>query len=236
MLPSTHYYVLSLSAENTDLYEAFRDALIVVENQGFPVTPTISASATPEHDSLRVLMRSVDKCFDSYDSRERLGLVVVGDEELQSAFDSITTHGSAVVGRVRGDRAGISANALGQIVWPVIKELMSAVQDRAIRELDDCAREGCVASGLNAVVAATNAGDPGTLLVEDDYHVRGSLAAGTQAPVLSENVDVRDVNDDAVDAVIERVLGSGGNVMFMQSGTLAGQGRIVLLLRKGQEP
>jgi len=44
------------------------------------------------------------------------------------------------------------------------------------------------------------------------------------------------VNDDAVDAVIERVLGSGGNVMFMQSGTLAGQGRIVLLLRKGQEP
>lgn len=114
MIPSTHYYVLSLGAEGTNA-------------------------------TRRALMRTVDACFGYYDSRERLGLVLVGDEELQSAFDSVTTHGS---------------------------------------------------------------------------------------PIISEDVDIRDVNDDAVDAVIERVLGSGGNAVFVHSGALADRGRIALLLRK----
>jgi hypothetical protein len=232
MIPSTHYYVLSLGAESTNLYEAFRDALIGVENQGFPTTPPISASATASNATRRALMRTVDECFDYYDSRERLGLVLVGDEALQSAFDSVTTHGSAIVGRVNGDRTGIRANDLGQIVWPVVKECISAVHDRAMRDLDECLREGRVVSGLDAVVAAVGGGVRGTLLVEDDFHVRGSLATGTQPPVVSEDVDIRDVIDNAVDAVIERVLAAGGNVVFMHSGALADRGRIALLLRE----
>jgi hypothetical protein len=236
MIPSTHYYVLSLGAEGTNLYEAFRDALIGVENQGFPITPPISASATPTNATRRALMRTVDECFDYYDSRERLGLVLVGDEEFQSAFDSVTTHASAVVGRVNGDRTGVGASDLGQMVWPVVKESISAVLDRAMRDLDECSREGRVVSGLDAVVAAVGGGVRGTLLVEDDFRVRGSLAAGTQPPVISEDVDIRDVNDDAVDAVIERVLGSGGNAVFVHSGALADRRRIALLLGEMREP
>lgn len=101
-----------------------------------------------------------------------------------------------------------------------------------MRDLDECLREGRVVSGLDAVVAVVGGGVRGTLLVEDDFHVRGSLATGTQSPIISEDVDIRDVNDDAVNAVIERVLGSGGNAVFVHSGALADRGRIALLLRK----
>jgi len=236
MIPSTHYYVLSLAAERGELYEAFRDALIGVENQGFPTTPPISASALETPASRLELMRAVDECFDFYDSRERLGLVVVGDAAHQFAFNSVTTHANAIIGRVTGDRVGTRMSDLGPMVWPVVKELISGVHGRAMHELDAAARDGRVVSGMDAVVVAAGDGALGTLLVEDDYHVRGSLSTSTRPTVLTPDVDIRDVNDDAVDAVIELVLASGGNVVFMPAGFLAERERIVLLLREMSEP
>jgi hypothetical protein len=68
------------------------------------------------------------------------------------------------------------------------------------------------------------------LLVEEDYHMRGSIAGPEDAPVLSPEVDVRDVIDDAVDAVIEKVLLTGGNVIFTPGGYLVDLKRIALML------
>ena len=49
--------------------------------------------------------------------------------------------------------------------------------------------------------------------------------------LLSADVDIRDTIDDAVDAVIERVLEAGGNVVFTPPGSLRANERIVLLPR-----
>jgi hypothetical protein len=236
MIFGPHYYVLSLSTGTNVLYEAFRDELIRVENQGFPVVATPRKTDAADDDATRALMRNVDECFDFYDLRERLGLMVVGEESLQSAFDAVTTHGSRVVGRVKGDRSGARATDLGQMVWPVVKEVISAVRNRALRDLEESSREGRVVSGLEAVAVAATAGAQGTLLVEDDFRVRGSLAVAPRSPLVSKEVDIRDVNDDAVDEVIERVLGHGGNVVFMQEGALADRQRIAMLLSAGAPP
>jgi hypothetical protein len=226
MILGTHYYVLSLSSASTVLFEAFRDTMIRIEDQGFPVTPGLGNQA---HDSSYGLMQTVDECFDSYATSQPLGLIVVGDEELQSTFDEVTTHASSVVGRVRNAHSGIADTDLGQIVWLTAKEIISSVRDRAMRDLETCAGQGRLVSGLQAVGVAAAAGTLGTLLVEENYRVRGSLVIVSQPPVISGEVDIRDANDDAVDAVIERVLQSGGNVVFMHDGALADHGRIVLL-------
>ena len=112
----------------------------------------------------------------------------------------------------------------------------SAVRDRALRNLEESSREGRVVSGLEAVAVAATAGAQGTLLVEDDFRVRGSVAVAPRSPLVSKEVDIRDVNDDAVDEVIERVLGHGGNVVFMQEGALADRQRIAMLLSAGAPP
>ena len=83
MIFGPHYYVLSLSTGTTVLYEAFRDTLIRVENQGFPVVSPTRQTAIADGLEERALMRTVDECFDFYDSRERLGLLVVGEESLR---------------------------------------------------------------------------------------------------------------------------------------------------------
>jgi hypothetical protein len=173
----------------------------------------------------------VDKCFGHYYLLDPLRLVVVGEKGMQSAFSSVTAHGPAVIARIEGDYTATSARDLGEIVWPVVKEAMSGVLDKAIRDLEDSVERGQIVSGLEAVVRLVNKGVRATLLVEDGYHVRGSISGTNQSPVVSPDVDVREVIDDAVDAVIEKVIESGGNVVFAPSGSLSDRNRIVLLLR-----
>jgi hypothetical protein len=213
------------------LFEAFRDSLIDIKNQGFPVAAPAPISDSLDHDQLRELARTVDDCFGHYYTLDPLRLVVVGEKELLSAFSSVTAHGTAVIGCIEGDHTATTARDLGQIVWPVVKEALSGVLDDAMRDLEASATREQMASGLEAVAQLANKGAGTTLLVEDGYYVRGSIVGTNQTPVISPEVDVREAIDDAVDAVIEKVLESGGNVVFTPSGSLSDWNQIVLLLR-----
>lgn len=226
---STHYYVLSLSDTRNALFEAFRDSLIGVENQGFPVLGPARWPGAPNRDERCDLARAVDRCFRQYHAQEPLRLVVVGAAGMQSAFRTVTAHDAAVIGRIDGDHTATSTRDLGQIVWPVVKDAMSGLVSRAMRDLDECSGRGRVASGLEAVAVAAGRHPRGTLLVEDDYHLRGSIRSAGGPPVMIPDVDVRDAIDDAVDAVIEAVLESAGSVVFVPSGALRQWERIALL-------
>jgi hypothetical protein len=229
---STHYYVLSLGNRTCLLFEAFRDLLIEVENKGFPVVAAPAGTAGQAGDEcLKKIAHAADDCFSHYYLPEPLALVLVGDEDIRTAFLSVTAHRDAVIGKVDGDHTAISSRDLGQIVWPVVKEAMSGILRGAMRELviqDE--REGSV-SGIEAVAHAVKTTKRGTLLVEDDYHLRGSIGNTDRSPIVSPDVDVRTVMDDAVDVIIDKVLESGGNVIFAPGGSLAGRDRIVLFRR-----
>jgi len=215
------------------LFEAFRDELIDVENQGFPVPGPDCEPGAVRQEQRCELSRAVDERFGHYYVHEPLGLVVVGVPEMQLAFSSVTAHGDAVIGRIGGDHTTTSARDLGQIVWPVVKVAMSGLVDRALRDLEECVVQGHLAEGMEAVVKAAGRNGRATLLVEDDYHLRGSIRETDGPPVVTPEIDVRESTDDAVDAVIEKVLGSAGNVVFVPSGTLRDRERIVLLQPDG---
>jgi len=227
---STHYYVLSLSTTANALFEAFRDSLIAVVNQGFPVMADVATPGLSGDDRLQDLARAVDRHFAHYYALAPMGLILVGDDEMQSAFDAVTVHGSAVIGRIHGNHVATPANTLGQMVWPVVKEAMSGVLDSAMRELGTRLEPGRKAAGIHAVARAAGRAMNDTLLLEDDYHMRGSLGGMPDSPVIIPEVDVRETIDDVVDEVIERVLRYGGRVVFTPSGALSEYGRIILLL------
>ena len=226
---STHYYTLVLGARTNKLHEAFRDDLIEVENQGFPVETPAGIPPSFDHDQLLELARTVDSCFGRYYELDPLGLVVVGEREMESAFRAVTAHESAVIGRIEGDYTATSVRDLGQIVWSVVKTAMSGVLDRAMLDLEASAERGQIACGLESVARLVNAGVQTTLLVEDGYHMIGRIGGTSQSPIISPDVDVRETMDDAVDVVIERVLESGGNVVFTPGGSLKDRNSIVLL-------
>lgn len=232
---STHYYVLSLGTGTCSLFEAFRDLMIEVGNQGFPVAAAPEGTPGPADDGhLRKIAVAVDECFSRHYIPDPLGLVLVGEKDILTAFLSVTAHRDAVIGRIDGDHTATSSRDLGQIVWPVVKEAMSGILDDAMRDLEAQEEERGSVSGIEAVARAAKRGERGTLLVEDDYHLRGSIEITNRSPVISSDIDVRDVTDDVVDAVIDKVLESGGNVVFAPRGSLAGRDRIVLLDREAE--
>jgi hypothetical protein len=232
---STHYYVLSLSERTNKLYECFRDTVIDVQNRGFPVEPSApihsrADSADPD-GQLRDLLRDVDRKFAGYYQQEPLKLVVVGEERIQSVFESITVHGDVIIGRVDGDYTVTSPRDVGKIVWPVVKEAMSGFGANAMRDLEIATNANRVALGLDAVGRWAGVGEGSTLLVEEDYHVRGSIQKTDDTALISQDVDVREVVDDVVDAVIDQVLATAGNVLFVGPGSLKKLARIALILR-----
>jgi hypothetical protein len=229
---STHYYVLSLGTGTCSLFEAFRDLLIEVENQGFPVTTVTDRTPGPvDTGHLRKIVRAADECFGHYYLPEPLSLVLVGDGDIRDAFLSVTSYGDAVIGRVDGDHSATSSRDLGQIVWPVVKEAMSGILEDVMCELEVQEQKRGSFSGIEAVARAVKAGERGTLLVDDDYHLRGSIGKTDQLPIISPDIDVREVIDDAVDAIIDKVLEAGGRVVFAPGGSLAARDRIVLIRR-----
>jgi hypothetical protein len=232
---STHYYVLSLSERMNALYEAFRDAVIDIRNGGFPVKVSLEAHSSADsinrEERLREALLLVDQHFGNCYRHDPLKLIVTGEREMQDLFASVTAHRNAIIGRVKGDYSTTSLHDVGKIVWPVVKEAVSGLLDSAMRDLEAATKGHRTVCGINSVsqqaVKLVNA----TLLVEDDYHVRGSISRMSQSLEISQDVDVREEMDDAIDVVIERVLESGGNVIFTPNGSLHGLGRIVLVPR-----
>jgi hypothetical protein len=235
---STHYYVISLNRQTTALFEAFRDTLIDVHNHGFPVTSSTGSTGTAgsgdsagQDEGQRAFLQTVDEYFGYYYDLEPMIVVVTGEEELQTVFTSVTSHRAAIVGRVEGDFSATSPRDLGKIVWPLVREAMSGSRERALRDLEIAADAEKIC-GVENVGRQMNKTAGATLIVEEDYHVRGSISEADGSATISPNVDVRDEIDDVIDMLIEKVLGSDGNVVFVPSGSLSEQGRIVLLLRE----
>jgi hypothetical protein len=97
---------------------------------------------------------------------------------------------------------------------------MASAGQKIERELEAATREHNIAFGIDAVVQSVDAGVGATLLVEDGYRV-----------MPPESPSLVDDADNVVDVVIDRVLALGGNVIFVENGSLVKFKRIALILR-----
>ena len=231
---SIHYYVLSLAERVCRLFEGFRDTLIDIQNKAFPINASYDAldPAEPASDEnrLRAFFLETDRHLAHYEKQDPLRLVVVGEKNCLSIFHSITAHRDLCIGTVEGDHVATSPCDLGKIVWPIVKEAMAGVSEKAMHGLETAANERKVASGIDAVALSMESGAGSTLFVEEDYHVKGGILKSNNSMVVCSDVDIREVIDDAVDAIIDTVLEKGGNVVFLNGGSLIKFQRIALLL------
>ncbi len=136
-----------------------------------------------------------------------------------------------MIGTVRGDYTATSPHDLGKIVWPVIKEAIAGANKNAMQNLVIAAKSKKVVSGIEAVGQSAETETSASLYVEDDYHVKGSILKIDHSLVFSKHVNIWQVLDDVVDVIIEKVLKMGGNVIFLNSGSLIELDRIALIRR-----
>jgi len=229
---STHYYVLSLSERRSQLYEAFRDNFIDVQNANFPFNSPVDTEALHnpalKDSRLREFLRETDRHFAHYYNQDPLMLVVVGENKYLTLFESETTHREVIIDMVEGDYSETSEHDLGKITWSIVKTALAGAVKNAIYDL--MAVDGRKRFfGIDAVAKAAQKESGSILFVEEDYHIKGSLRETDRSVVLSSYVDVTEVFDDAVDVIVEKVLKMDGNVVFLDSGSLVKFQRIALI-------
>ncbi len=230
---TTHYYVLALGERTSRLYEAFRETLIDIQNKGFPIESSAGMRGPVDQATgdggLREFIRTSDRHFDHYFKQDPLRLVVVGERKHLSIFDSVTAHRDVLAGRAEGDYAATSTHDLGKIVWAIVKKVLAGTGQRAMCDLEAAEGRQNVVSGIDAVAHVAGSGTGGTLFVDEDYHVKGGIRETDHSLIGADNLDIQESVDDAVDAIIAKVLGKDGNVVFRAGGSLERFHRIALV-------
>jgi hypothetical protein len=229
---SIHYYVLSLSDRTVRLYEGFREKLIDIQDAYFPFEISRDAVDPAARETrLKEFFRQTQQRFVHYYEQDPLRLVVAGEKSDLAAFKSVTAYSDVLIGTVEGDYTATSPRDLGRIVWPVVKDAIAGANQNALLDLATAARTKKIVSGIEAVGRSAEAEAGSILYVEEDYHLKGSIRNTDHSLVLSKHVNLWEVIDDVVDVIIEKVLKTGGSVIFLSSGSLMKLERIALILR-----
>jgi len=230
VLPSIHYYVLSLSPRTSRFYEGFRDALIEMHDPKFSNNSTMDVvEQTSGEEQVRDFFHQVNQQFAQYYTQDPLRLVVAGQQSHLDMFEDMTTSKPLLINRINGNYLKTDSVDLGKIVWPVVRESIAGVNKSAKRDLAAAVKEKTVVSGIGDVSRAVESNPGATLFVEEDYHIKGSLHNTDHTVIISKHVDFRAVLDDVVDILIEQVLALRGSVIFLSNGTLTNFNRIALI-------
>jgi hypothetical protein len=235
------YRVLVLSHE-TRLYDAWKTTLEEHAAKPFPLVhrgpggasklpggPGINISARRD-DAQRAYFRSVAQAVAAVQKANPLPLVLVGVERNLAFYQEVTSEADSIVGMLAGNHDKTSVSALGKLVWPVMDYAETLRRTEALVQLDAAVSASRHASGIAQVWREAAGAMVKTLLVEKDFKYPTDVSP--DGNVLTPHSGGEASLDDAVDELIERVLGTGGNVYFYSPGDLDVHQRIAAVLRR----
>jgi hypothetical protein len=241
---SPRYWVLSLSEQPTQLFEATRDALEEVrQGNKFPMThggpgggsklpggAGINTSAVRD-DQHRQFFRKVDNEFNEVTVNDPLPLLLVGIDRYFSFYKEVAANPSSIIGTVSGNHEKTPLDELGKLTWEVAEQYFADRREKVMQELDDAISAQKCASTIGEVWRMAKEGRGDLLLVEEDYHYPATVDETGMHITPAEDAAAPGVIDDAVDEVIETVMAMGGRVTFVENGKLDQHQRIALILR-----
>ena len=213
------------------LFEAFRDVLIRIEEEGFPIRlQSSSKKSSHQPDSLRTgFLKDADKYLDEFFRKDPLKIALTGEETDLTQFQSLSRHRNDIIASIAGSFESTSDDDLGKIVWAAVKSKLSGIVEQAMEALETSAKIGSCVSGIQAVWQMASQGKGNLLIVENGYKLRGRLDPYDNSLIIGGEPELTSAIDDLVEMVIEKVLENGSRVVFVESGLLKTHDRIVLI-------
>ncbi|MFF9348760.1 hypothetical protein [Streptomyces sp. NPDC014734] len=231
------YWVLVLDQEESRLYLAHAGNLTEATGHGFPAQPQVpsreDAIPGPAYGTERTGYRAeriaqyvtdIEERFTRAMSERRLPLVLVGSPELTTAFEKVSRHTGATVGRL--DLTGADKHAVPQLeqrLAPVFEKIREDRAARAREELDAARGRKAYVAGLAEVWNSVMGHRAALVLVEEGLRAAGRADENHQLHI----VDVppgepapEGVETDIVDSLIEEALDADTEVRFVPDGTL----------------
>lgn len=237
------YWVLSLSEQDTQLYEATREHLEEVRTGGFPMRHTGPGGATRlpggpgvnpsavRDESHRQFFREVDQALSPFIKDDPQPIALAGVDRYLAFFREMSSRAGDIIADLPGNYDHLTAHDLGRLIWPPVKEGFSARRREVLDQLGAAAGQHRMASTLGEVWRNAQQGRGEVLVVEEGYHEPARLNAAGQLELGINDPTAPAVLDDAVDEVITAVLARGGRVVFVEDGSLPQYSRIAMILR-----
>jgi len=239
---SPRYRVLVLSEKPTRLFEGLHTDLEEIVGSGFPHANTGADGTGPvkgtplgrsaiRDERHREFFREVERRFSPIQTADPLPLVLVGVGRNLAFFREVSNHGGRIVVTLEGSHDKTPSHELGKKVWPLVLESIVAQKEARLGELEQAASAGRIASGLEQVWRAAREGRGAVLLVEIGYRESADLMEDGLTLRPGTGHGGPEALDDAVDEVIETVYGKGGEVVFVEPGSLEKHQKIAMVLR-----
>jgi hypothetical protein len=240
---TTHYWLVTLSENATRLFRATNDALEEVRNFGFPMEHTGAGGLASLPDGIgvhrsalrdekhRQFFRDVDAGVTAARVQELLPVAVVGVDRFVAFYQEVSSHAAAIIATVKGSHDTTTTHQLAQLVWPIVKHQSEAAVSQALNELEIAVSGQRTISSVGEVWRVSNEGRAKHLFVERDFQYPARVdATGLQlTPV--DDATAPGVLDDAVDEIITQVMNTGGQVTFVEPGTLHDHQHIAIITR-----
>lgn len=238
--PTGKYIALVHSAETFKIYLGDADNLVRLK-ETIPNIIEAYKNDTAEKieyfsdttDRKEVLMdkfiHHIDKELDHVLNSYRLPVYVIGTERMNGHFKKYTHHEKAVVEFIHGNYDDAKPHELLAVIEPHLATLREAENHKLLADIEEAASADRLSTGIDEVW--NNAFDKKgrLLLVEKNYYF--PYAPGNTGTLDREVKDLHpSLVKDAVDVIIEQVLGSGGEVRFTDTSVMNDLQHIALFL------
>ena len=246
-----NYYVLSINEKEIKLFEGNGTNLKLLNDQDFPMhffddyeyaRASLGSSygyslKSTEKDKSIVKEQRLTAYYKVADQKiskyliNNTPLILAGSSKDLGYFKKASINYKYVVGKINGNYINENNQKLGQFSFEKIKEFLNLEADKLLIRLDDALGKKLAVYGIVNVWKASQEGKGLILLVEKDYEIPGFITDDASEIFLHPPKKPHEIIKDAVDDVMETVIGKNGKVVIVENGKLVKFEGIALILR-----
>ncbi|MBY0549845.1 MAG: hypothetical protein K2W95_21410 [Candidatus Obscuribacterales bacterium] len=230
-----HFRVLLLSPKEIRLLAGNSAGLRDSDTNQFPMTHPAKIHSSFEQAHLQTFFGQADGYVADLCADDASPLILIGTARDIAVYRAITAIPHGRIAGILAFAPGSSELWISQMhpcCLSLVKEYENRQRVGALRALDEALATDNYATGIHEVWRRAEEGRCKTLVVEENYQ----CPATVQDDFL--RVETANLGDrcgpkflpDAIDTLIERVLANGGNVSFVDDGTLTRFGQVAAVL------
>lgn len=241
LLKEGQYYVLTLSQRRARLYQAFNDTYLEeIREEGFPVENSKSDTGLDKLDLsmargtdnlIRDFINKVDKALLTIHHRNPEPVVVAGVERNYHFYREVADKPGIIAGWINQNRDESEAYEILRDAWRVMQENHGKLLEAAREDLAQAVSANRFASDVNEIWRRVREGRGDVLYVEKNFFQPAKVHGDELVLVGKEESTHTGIVDDIVDEIAEHVLRFGGQVVFLDDGSLTEHQGMALKLR-----
>lgn len=199
--------------------------------ESFTTSKSVSEADYYSNSRLIKYLRIIDNQLSELIKPKGRKVIVCAVQKEISAFMAISENKDAIIGTVEGNFDYINEVEVFNKIKTVLIEKLKKDQEANLRLLDEAINKNTLVTGIENVWRAVLEKKGRLLFVEKDYRSRGRVGKDKYTLITDNNDGSKtNKNTDLVDDLIEYTFEFGGDVAFLENGSLSEHGRIALLI------